>query len=99
MLPEYKAAVKPENLRLSQNRLEWSGYEMVGERFGMEVVEALNGCKVCHHSPEHLIAGLICLCRAIRHLMAVFLDSQFLRHQPEQQIDVVTLSEEELGFL
>ena len=67
----------------------------------MELVLVLNGRKVRDHPAEHLVARPICRCIAIGDLLAILRDPQFLGHQPEQQIDVVPLAEEEeeLGFL
>ena len=69
---------------------------MVDERFGVELILVLNGREMRHHPAEHLIAvRLIGRRIAVGDLLAILLDPQFLRHQPEQQIDVEPLPEQE----
>lgn len=67
----------------------------------MELVCVLNSRDVRHHATEHLIARPISRHIPVGDLLAILLDPEFLRHQPEQQIDIVSLPEEEdeLGFL
>jgi hypothetical protein len=61
----------------------------------MELDLVLNGREVRHHQAEHLGARPICRRIAGGDLPAILPDPQFLHHQPEQQIDVVPLPEEE----
>lgn len=67
----------------------------------MELVLVLDGRKVCHYPAEHLVVPPISRPITIGLLLAMHRDPQFLRHQPEQQVDVISLPEEEqeLGFL
>ena len=70
----------------------------------MDLVLVLNCREVSHHPAEHIVACSVCRRIAVGDLLAILRDPQFLRHQPEQQIDIVSLpeeeqEEEELGFL
>ncbi len=74
---------------------------IIDNRFGMEMVLILNGRKVRHHAAERLVALPVRRHIPAGDYLAVLDDPQFLCHQPEQQINVASLlqQEEKLGFL
>src|ERR1051326_568987 len=67
----------------------------------MKLVLILNGREMRHDTTELLVACSVFRHIAVSDFLAILLDPQFLCHQPEQQIDVVPLPEQEekLRFL
>ena len=83
-----------ESVRL--DRLRWDGPSLlVDHRFGIEMVLILDGREVQHDAAKELVARAIRGQVPVGDLPALFLDPEFGDHQPEQQIDVHPLPQQQ----